>query len=47
MYKKLYPPEKYPDGHPDLATSLNNLGALLDARASTARRSRTTATPWT
>ena len=24
------PAEKYPDGHPDLAVSLNNLGGLLD-----------------
>ena len=41
------PARKYPDGHPDLAMSLNNLGVLLRDRASTARRSRTTATPWT
>jgi tetratricopeptide (TPR) repeat protein len=32
MRHKLYPKEKYPDGHPDLATSLNNLGGLLQAR---------------
>ena len=32
MYKRLYPADKYPDGHPDLATSLNNLGFLLQAR---------------
>ena len=88
-----YPPAKYPDGHPDLATkpqqpgraaggprgvrqggavlprrpgdesastrrtstptatptwpsSLNNLGFLLEARGSTARRSRSTAMSW-
>jgi CHAT domain-containing protein len=28
----LYPKDKYPQGHPDLANSLNNLGALLDAQ---------------
>jgi hypothetical protein len=27
MYRKLYPKGKYPDGHPDLARSLNNLGS--------------------
>jgi tetratricopeptide (TPR) repeat protein len=26
---KLYPKDKYPDGHPDLADSFNNLGAAL------------------
>jgi CHAT domain-containing protein/tetratricopeptide (TPR) repeat protein len=30
--KRLYPPEQYPDGHSDLAQSLNNLGFLLKAR---------------
>jgi CHAT domain-containing protein/Tfp pilus assembly protein PilF len=28
----LYPKDKYPQGHPDLASSLNNLGALLKAQ---------------
>jgi len=32
MYRKLYPAEKYPNGHPALATSLNNLGFLLQAQ---------------
>ena len=32
LRRKLYPQAKYPDGHPDLATSLNNLGGLLQAR---------------
>ena len=32
MYRRLYPSEKCPDGHPELAVSLNNLGVLLDAR---------------
>jgi tetratricopeptide (TPR) repeat protein len=30
--RKLYPRERYPQGHPDLARSLNNLGFLLHAR---------------
>jgi CHAT domain-containing protein/tetratricopeptide (TPR) repeat protein len=30
--RRLYPPERFPDGHPVLALSLNNLGALLLAR---------------
>src|SRR5262245_16003719 len=29
MRQRLYPKEKYPDGHPHLAISLNDLGALL------------------
>ncbi len=29
MHEALYPKERYPHGHPDLATSLNNLGVLL------------------
>ncbi len=32
MCTRLYPPEKYPAGHPDLALSLHNLGGLLRAR---------------
>ena len=32
MYRQLYPTEHYPQGHPDLATSLNNLGGLLKSR---------------
>ena len=31
LFQKLYPATKFPDGHPDLATCLNNLGALLRA----------------
>jgi tetratricopeptide (TPR) repeat protein len=34
---KLYPPGKYADGHPHLASSLNNLGFLLQARGEYAR----------
>src|SRR5215813_12501258 len=30
--QKLYPKEGYPQGHPHLASSLNNLGSLLQAR---------------
>ena len=29
MREALYPKERYPQGHPDLATSLNNMGLLL------------------
>ncbi len=29
MKEALYPKDRYPKGHPDLATSLNNLGHLL------------------
>jgi CHAT domain-containing protein/Tfp pilus assembly protein PilF len=32
MYQRLYPRGKYPQGHPDLATSLHNLGTLLWAQ---------------
>jgi CHAT domain-containing protein len=31
MRRRLYPESKYPAGHPDLANSLNNLGAVLDS----------------
>src|SRR5260370_36526095 len=33
----LYPKEKYPQGHPYLASSLNNLGCLLRAQGEYAR----------
>jgi CHAT domain-containing protein len=32
MYQDLYPRERYPNGHPALATSLNNLGSVLLAQ---------------
>jgi CHAT domain-containing protein/Tfp pilus assembly protein PilF len=32
MRRRLYPKKEYPDGHPDLATNLNNLGFLLQAQ---------------
>ena len=47
MHKRLYPPEKYPDGHPDLAGSLNNLGAAEDRGRVRQGGAATTATPWT
>ena len=28
MRERLYPPERFKDGHPDVAISLNNLGEL-------------------
>ncbi len=34
MYRKLYPASKYPDGHPDLARGISNLGFLLDVMGS-------------
>jgi tetratricopeptide (TPR) repeat protein len=37
ILEKLYPPEKYPQGHPDLATSLNNLGFLLQVQGEYAK----------
>ncbi|MFO0877697.1 MAG: tetratricopeptide repeat protein [Gemmataceae bacterium] len=33
MREKLYPISRYPTGHPNLATSLNNLALLYHARA--------------
>ena len=32
MREALYPKDSYPQGHPDLAGSLNNLGSLLEAQ---------------
>jgi CHAT domain-containing protein len=32
LCRKLYPPERFPAGHPDLAISLSTLGFLLQAR---------------
>jgi tetratricopeptide (TPR) repeat protein len=37
MYKRLYPGDRYPQGHPGLATSLNNLGSLLQSQGEYAR----------
>jgi CHAT domain-containing protein len=35
--EQLYPADKYPQGHPDLARSLNNLGFLLSAQGEYAK----------
>jgi CHAT domain-containing protein/tetratricopeptide (TPR) repeat protein len=32
LYERLYPKEKYPHGHPELAIGLHNLGLLLENR---------------
>ena len=32
MRRALYPKNKFPQGHPDLAASLNNLGFLLESQ---------------
>ncbi len=37
LRQQLSPPEQYPRGHADLATSLNNLGFLLQARGALAQ----------
>src|SRR5262249_1372744 len=37
LCRRLFTKEHYPDGHPDLATSLNNLGAVLRSRGDYAR----------
>jgi CHAT domain-containing protein len=37
MWQALYPKARYPQGHPDLATSLTNLGLLLKERGEYAR----------
>ena len=31
MNQKLYPKERFPDGHPELADSLNNMGGVLQS----------------
>ena len=38
LFEHLYSRIDYPNGHPDLATSLNNLGHLLEAQGTTAGR---------
>ena len=38
MTRPCYPKERYPQGHPDLAISLNNLGSCSRTRGPTARR---------
>jgi CHAT domain-containing protein len=34
MRRRLYPESKYPDGHPELALSLNNMGFMLESAGS-------------
>jgi CHAT domain-containing protein/tetratricopeptide (TPR) repeat protein len=40
LCRKLYPPAKYPEGHPNLANSLNTLGYLFQERGEYARAER-------
>src|SRR5262249_35714747 len=40
LRRQLYPTERYPHGHADLARSLNNLGSLLEARRELAQAER-------
>jgi CHAT domain-containing protein/tetratricopeptide (TPR) repeat protein len=37
MRRKLYPPERFKDGHPDLANSLNWMGFVLDSLGESAK----------
>jgi CHAT domain-containing protein/Tfp pilus assembly protein PilF len=37
LRRRLYPEKRYPDGHPDLALSLNNVGYLLQSRGEVAK----------
>jgi CHAT domain-containing protein len=37
MFRKLYPPERYPAGHPQLARCLENLGMMLQQRGAAAQ----------
>src|SRR5205823_6063956 len=37
MRRRFYPAERYPDGHPDLAISLSNLGVLFESRGEAAQ----------
>ena len=47
MCQALYPKERYPQGHPDLATSLNNLGyAAPDPGGLRRRRGRISSGRW-
>ncbi len=36
MRQRLYPPDKYPDGHPAVAESLHNLAFVLEAQGRSA-----------
>ena len=46
IMERLYPKDGYPQGHPDLATSLNNLGSCSRPRGTTARRGGTSSGRW-
>ncbi len=46
MRESLYPKDRYPRGHPDLATSLNNLGDLLRAQGDYGGARGTTSGHW-
>ena len=46
MRQSLYPKDRYPQGHPDLASSLNNLGGLLFAQGSYGEAGGTTSVRW-
>jgi hypothetical protein len=37
MYRALYTQEKYPQGHPDLAQSMNNLATFLKVQGEYAK----------
>ena len=44
--RRLYNTSEFPDGHTNLAGSLNNLAFLYQARGSWVMPSRSTRTPW-
>jgi CHAT domain-containing protein/Tfp pilus assembly protein PilF len=37
LYEQLFPPARFPDGHPELAAALNNVGFLLQASGALAQ----------
>ena len=41
LFQQVYPPTQFPDGDPELATGLSNLGLLYKRKASTAKPKRT------
>ena len=46
IYESLYPKDHYPQGHPYLAASLDNLGLLLQAQGSYGEARGTTSVRW-